>query len=79
MSAFSSFHRSRSFACIAHASSVPHPQEFGKTNCLLELTGHDLIGLPLNSPLSVNPVIYALPMLTILTDKGEEWNGFEGV
>ncbi|KAJ8768368.1 hypothetical protein K2173_021521 [Erythroxylum novogranatense] len=41
-----------------------------KHNCLLELTGYDLIGLPLKSPLSVNKVIYALPMLTILTDKG---------
>ncbi|GBG67828.1 hypothetical protein CBR_g949 [Chara braunii] len=42
----------------------------GKPNCLLELKGKDLIGVALSSPLSVNPVIYALPMLTILTDKG---------
>ncbi|KAJ4717550.1 leucine--tRNA ligase, cytoplasmic-like [Melia azedarach] len=41
-----------------------------KPTCLVALTGHDLIGLPLKSPLSVNKVIYALPMLTILTDKG---------
>ncbi|KAJ4723658.1 leucine--tRNA ligase, cytoplasmic-like [Melia azedarach] len=41
-----------------------------KPTCLVELTGHDLIGLALKSPLSVNKVIYALPMLTILTDKG---------
>ncbi|KAG9456750.1 hypothetical protein H6P81_001258 [Aristolochia fimbriata] len=41
-----------------------------KPSCLLELTGHDLIGLPLKSPLSLNEIIYALPMLTILTDKG---------
>ncbi|CAN1180304.1 Leucine--tRNA ligase, cytoplasmic [Linum perenne] len=41
-----------------------------KPTCLLELTGYDLIGLPLRSPLSCNDVIYALPMLTILTDKG---------
>ncbi|CAI0400252.1 unnamed protein product [Linum tenue] len=41
-----------------------------KPTCLMELTGHDLIGLPLRSPLSCNEVIYALPMLTILTDKG---------
>ncbi|KAL5719855.1 leucine--tRNA ligase [Ranunculus cassubicifolius] len=39
-------------------------------NCLLELTGKDIIGLPLRSPLAVNEVIYSLPMLTILTDKG---------
>eukprot|EP00897_Mesotaenium_endlicherianum_P004099 jgi/Mesen1/3717/ME000202S02808 len=44
--------------------------EWGKPTCLLELTGHDLIGLPLKSPQAVHPVIYALPMLTILTDKG---------
>lgn len=41
-----------------------------KPTCLLELTGNDLIGLPLRSPLSVNEVIYALPMLSILMDKG---------
>ncbi|MED6176283.1 hypothetical protein PIB30_086621 [Stylosanthes scabra] len=41
-----------------------------KPTCLLELTGHDLIGLPLKSPLSFNEVIYALPMMSILMDKG---------
>lgn len=41
-----------------------------KPNCLLELTGFDLIGLQLKSPLALNEIIYALPMLTILTDKG---------
>ncbi|KAL0910696.1 hypothetical protein M5K25_018777 [Dendrobium thyrsiflorum] len=41
-----------------------------KATCLLELSGLDLIGLRLKSPLSFNQVIYALPMLTILTDKG---------
>ncbi|KAK6915892.1 Aminoacyl-tRNA synthetase, class Ia [Dillenia turbinata] len=41
-----------------------------KPTCLVELKGYDLIGLPLKSPLSVNKIIYALPMLTILTDKG---------
>ncbi|XP_057969814.1 leucine--tRNA ligase, cytoplasmic isoform X2 [Malania oleifera] len=41
-----------------------------KPTCLIELTGYDLIGLPLKSPLSFNEVIYSLPMLTILTDKG---------
>ena len=41
-----------------------------KPTCLVELTGHDLIGLPLRSPLSFNEIIYSLPMLTILTDKG---------
>ncbi|GMH30926.1 hypothetical protein Nepgr_032769 [Nepenthes gracilis] len=41
-----------------------------KPTCLVGLTGHDLIGLPLMSPLTCNELIYALPMLTILTDKG---------
>ncbi|KAK9017557.1 hypothetical protein V6N11_080035 [Hibiscus sabdariffa] len=41
-----------------------------KPTCLVELTGNDLIGLPVRSPLSFNEIIYALPMLTILTDKG---------
>ncbi|KAF8015264.1 hypothetical protein BT93_H0923 [Corymbia citriodora subsp. variegata] len=41
-----------------------------KPTCLVELTGYDLIGLPLKSPLSFNEIIYALPMLTILMDKG---------
>ncbi|EHA8588368.1 leucine--tRNA ligase, cytoplasmic [Cocos nucifera] len=41
-----------------------------KPTCLLELTGHDLIGLSLKSPLAFNETIYSLPMLTILTDKG---------
>lgn len=41
-----------------------------KPGCLVKLTGYDLIGLPLKSPLAVNEVVYSLPMLTILTDKG---------
>lgn len=41
-----------------------------KPTCLLELTGYDLIGLPLRSPLAFNDIIYSLPMLSVLTDKG---------
>lgn len=41
-----------------------------KPTCLVDLTGYDLIALPLKSPLALNQIIYALPMLTILTDKG---------
>ncbi|KAH6804922.1 ATP binding/leucine-tRNA ligases/aminoacyl-tRNA ligase [Perilla frutescens var. frutescens] len=41
-----------------------------KPSCLVELTGQDLIGLPLRSPLAFNDVIYTLPMLSVLTDKG---------
>eukprot|EP01098_Paradermamoeba_levis_P006118 TRINITY_DN253_c0_g1_i4.p1 TRINITY_DN253_c0_g1~~TRINITY_DN253_c0_g1_i4.p1 ORF type:complete len:765 (+),score=306.09 TRINITY_DN253_c0_g1_i4:140-2296(+) len=45
-------------------------REQGKVKCLLELTGHDLLGLPLKAPLSKYDVIYTLPMLTISTEKG---------
>ncbi|KAL6497721.1 hypothetical protein OROHE_027046 [Orobanche hederae] len=41
-----------------------------KPTCLVELTGQDLIGLALKSPLAFNDVIYTLPMLSVLTDKG---------
>lgn len=41
-----------------------------KPTCLLEVTSHDLIGLPLKSPLSFHEIIYTLPMLCILMDKG---------
>ncbi|CAN6183152.1 unnamed protein product [Urochloa humidicola] len=48
-----------------HLSKVPE-----KPTCLCELSGNDLIGLALKSPLAFNETIYALPMLTVLTDKG---------
>ncbi|PSS36360.1 Leucine--tRNA ligase [Actinidia chinensis var. chinensis] len=41
-----------------------------KPTCLVELTGNDLLGLPLRSPLAFNDTIHSLPMLSILTDKG---------
>ena len=41
-----------------------------KPTCLVELTGRDLIRLPLRSPLSCNDVIYCLPMLSVQMDKG---------
>ncbi|XP_026432480.1 leucine--tRNA ligase, cytoplasmic-like [Papaver somniferum] len=41
-----------------------------RPTCLLELIGTDLIGLPLRSPLSVYEIIYTLPMMNVLTDKG---------
>lgn len=45
-------------------------KESGKPNCLLEISGSDLLGLPLEAPLSENKVVYTLPMMTIKTDKG---------
>lgn len=41
----------------------------GEPECLLQLTGQDLIGLPLSSP-NTDLEIYVLPLLTILTNKG---------
>ncbi|MCO5586503.1 hypothetical protein L7F22_040443 [Adiantum nelumboides] len=41
-----------------------------KPTCLLEMTGHDLIGLPLTTPLSNFKTVYALPLSTISTHKG---------
>jgi len=48
-----------------HLSRVPE-----KPTCLCELSGNDLIGLALKSPLAFNETIYALPMLTVMTNKG---------
>eukprot|EP01105_Mastigella_eilhardi_P024714 TRINITY_DN64_c0_g4_i1.p1 TRINITY_DN64_c0_g4~~TRINITY_DN64_c0_g4_i1.p1 ORF type:complete len:1079 (-),score=347.02 TRINITY_DN64_c0_g4_i1:3286-6522(-) len=45
-------------------------EEPGKVKCLLELTGADLMGLPLKAPLTSYPIVYTLPMLTIQPDKG---------
>ncbi|OAD52391.1 Leucine--tRNA ligase, cytoplasmic, partial [Eufriesea mexicana] len=42
----------------------------GKILIELKLTGQDILGLPLEAPLSINNVIYTLPMLTIKEDKG---------
>ncbi|XP_064483377.1 leucine--tRNA ligase, cytoplasmic-like [Ornithodoros turicata] len=45
-------------------------KENGKVDVLLNLTGQDIMGLPLRSPLTSYNVIYTLPMLTIKEDKG---------
>ncbi|KAK0056665.1 leucine--tRNA ligase cytoplasmic [Biomphalaria pfeifferi] len=42
----------------------------GKTEVLLELIGQDILGCPLEAPLTSYKVIYSLPMLTIKEDKG---------
>ncbi|KAK9861984.1 hypothetical protein WJX84_001799 [Apatococcus fuscideae] len=44
--------------------------EAGKAECLLELQGSDLIGLPLKAPNSGYDKIFVLPLLTIKTNKG---------
>ncbi|XP_027036668.1 leucine--tRNA ligase, cytoplasmic-like isoform X1 [Pocillopora damicornis] len=45
------------------------PKE-GVVNVLLELTGQDIMGIPLDAPLTHHKVVYTLPMLTIKEDKG---------
>jgi hypothetical protein len=42
----------------------------GEPECVLELTGQDLMGLPLSAPNCPHERIYVLPLLTILTNKG---------
>lgn len=44
--------------------------ERGQPECLLEVTGQDLIGLPIKAPHAIHPTVYVLPLLTILTTKG---------
>ncbi|XAR57498.1 Leucine--tRNA ligase [Bertholletia excelsa] len=58
-------HRAALNLAYQNLSRVPE-----KPTCLVELTGNDLIGLPLRSPLAFIETIYSLPMLSILTDKG---------
>ncbi|KAI9997634.1 hypothetical protein PInf_001565 [Phytophthora infestans] len=43
---------------------------WGKEECLLEMKGHDLLGLPLSSPNAPYATIYTLPLLTISMGKG---------
>ncbi|XP_015775131.1 PREDICTED: leucine--tRNA ligase, cytoplasmic-like isoform X2 [Acropora digitifera] len=44
--------------------------EQGVVNELLELSGQDIVGIPLNAPLTAHSVVYTLPMLTIKEDQG---------
>ena len=44
--------------------------EMGEVRKLCEVSGADLVGLPLRAPLTSLETIYALPLLTILTNKG---------
>jgi leucyl-tRNA synthetase len=55
-------------------ANTPQTQERtparGEPECLLELTGQDLIGVPLAAPNCPHERVYVLPLLTILTNKG---------
>ncbi|XP_067623331.1 leucine--tRNA ligase, cytoplasmic [Eurosta solidaginis] len=44
--------------------------EEGKVVELAELTGQDLLGIPLAAPMTAHKIIYTLPMLSIKEDKG---------
>ncbi|XP_066593462.1 leucine--tRNA ligase, cytoplasmic [Prorops nasuta] len=45
-------------------------KEEGEISIVLTFKGQDILGLPLKAPLSVNKIIYTLPMLTIKEGKG---------
>jgi len=45
-------------------------EEFGKYTCVATVTGQELIGCPLEAPLTSYKVVYALPMKTISMEKG---------
>ena len=44
--------------------------EESKVDIVLELAGQDIMGIPLNAPLTSHKIVYTLPMLTIKEDKG---------
>ncbi|KAF8792340.1 leucine--tRNA ligase, cytoplasmic-like [Argiope bruennichi] len=44
--------------------------ENGKVSVLMELEGKDILGIPLQAPLTSYKTVYTLPMLTIKEDKG---------
>lgn len=57
----------RSARNLAHQE---YSREWGKTECLLELKGSDLLGLPLKAPNAKFDIVYTLPLLTISMGKG---------
>ncbi|XP_046853769.1 leucine--tRNA ligase, cytoplasmic-like [Xenia sp. Carnegie-2017] len=71
--AFETVHK-EIFICTRRAAQNMSYQGFtadeGKYEVLIELTGQDIMGLPLKAPLTSCPVIYTLPMLNIKEDKG---------
>ena len=57
----------RSALGLAHQG---YADEWGVINCLETFKGSELIGLPLQAPLSTYDVIYTLPLITISMSKG---------
>eukprot|EP01083_Nonionella_stella_P138195 420553_1 len=62
----------RSAIGLAHQSykNVNFANEWGKPECLLELKGSDLLGLPISAPRAAYETLYVLPLLTISMGKG---------
>lgn len=62
------------WVCTRRAARNMAYQDFtgadGKINEIAEVTGSDLFGVGLSSPLTSHKVIYALPMLSVKEDKG---------
>mmetsp|Transcript_17368 Transcript_17368/g.48365 ORF Transcript_17368/g.48365 Transcript_17368/m.48365 type:complete len:1080 (-) Transcript_17368:364-3603(-) len=42
----------------------------GRPECILEVVGQDLMGVPLSAPNAIHERVYVLPLLTILMNKG---------
>ena len=59
-----SLRAAKGFACQGYTEA------FAETKCLLELTGMDLMGLPLSAPNAKYERVYTLPLLTISMSKG---------
>jgi leucyl-tRNA synthetase len=57
----------RSAIGLAHQG---YATEWGKVKCVAQFSGMDLIGLPLEPPLSSYRVVYTLPLITISMAKG---------
>ncbi|KAF0686771.1 Aste57867_21434 [Aphanomyces stellatus] len=57
----------RSALNLAHQD---YSRTWGQIECLLELKGWDLLGLPLSAPNAVYDTVYVLPLLTISMAKG---------
>jgi leucyl-tRNA synthetase len=45
-------------------------KEFEKVEIIARFKGEEMMGLPLKAPLAVHEIIYTLPMMTILMNKG---------
>jgi leucyl-tRNA synthetase len=62
----------RSAIGLSHQSykNVNFAVEWGKTDCLLEIKGSDLIGLPISAPRAAYDTLYVLPLMSISMGKG---------